>query len=38
MQGYCYAIILAFAGVKKIAAGCREAPRVINTAVFPRSR
>lgn len=38
MHGYCYATILTFASVKKAATGCREASRVINTAVFPRSR
>ena len=32
------AIILAFTRVKKAATGCGEAPWVINTAVFPRSR
>jgi len=38
MRGYYCAIILAFTGVKKAATGCREALRVINTAVFLRSR
>ncbi|NYH10263.1 hypothetical protein GGI52_003306 [Pseudomonas moraviensis] len=38
MHGYYCAIILAFTGVKKAATGCREPPRAINTAVFPRSR
>lgn len=38
MHGYCCAIILAFASVKKTATDCREVPGGINTAVFPRSR